>query len=353
MNIDEIREQIDLLDVSLLELINKRAQLARQIGQIKGTTGSVVYQPEREQAVLQHAQARNTGPLSSEAVRRLFTEIMSACRSTERRVSVGYWGPEGSFSHQAAVQRFGHDTDLLALSSITEVFEQVDRKKCDYGVVPVENSIAGVIPETLDRLTSGLSRIVCEIAVPIHHCMASHSPLSDITVVYTGVQPLAQCRGWMRANLPLVKVTEVTTSSRAAEMAADEPSAGAITNTLAASLHDLPVRAEDIEDAVGNVTRFAVIGHQQPIRTGRDKTSITFHVRNRPGALFRALAAFDAYSVNMTMIQSRPVATSPGEYTFHLDLEGHVTDAPLARAIDMLESSGVEIRVLGSYPVFD
>ncbi len=353
MSIDDIRMQIDRLDAALLEMINQRAQLARQIGQLKGASGGVVYQPEREQAVLQRVEACNTGPLSSESVQRLFTEIMSACRSTERRLSVGYWGPEGSFSHQAAVQRFGHDTDLQALSSITEVFDQVDRKKCDYGVVPVENSTAGVIPETLDRLAGGMARIVCEVALPIHHCLASHAPLDEVSVVYTGVQPLAQCRGWLRANLPLAAITEVTTSSRAAEMAGHERLAGAITNTLAASLHGLPVRAANIEDAVGNVTRFAVIGHQQTARTGRDKTSITFRVRNRPGALFRALASFDAYSVNMTMIQSRPVAVSPGEYTFHLDLEGHVTDAPLARAIDMLESGGVEIRVLGSYPIFD
>ena len=349
--LDQIRHDIDAIDLQLIDLLNRRAGLAQEVGRIKGKEQKPFFTPERERQIFEKLSELNPGPLQPRQLRGIFREIISAARAAEQPLTVSYWGPEGTFSHSAALQTFGSSSNVQPQESIQDVFLAVERGHSDYGVAPVENSVAGIVPETLDMFPQTNVKICAELYLPIHHHLATHAPsLEAIERVYAGPQPEQQCRKWLRGHLKQAEVIEVVPTSRAAAKALEDPKGAAIANRMGAELIGLPILAEHIEDNPHNRTRFLVIGYNEPARTGRDKTSLMFNLRNRPGELYRALGALDKEGVNLLIIESRPAPRASFEYLFFVDIVGHRTDEPVKRAIEALRSSALETTVLGSYP---
>jgi chorismate mutase/prephenate dehydratase len=351
MSLPDLRKEIDRTDEQIIELLNRRADLCVQVGHAKSKTRSHYFTPEREHAVFQRLLALNTGPLESNHVHAIYREIISACRALEKPLSVAFLGPEGTFSHMAAVARFGNSSIFHPVESIRDVFFEVERSNVDYGLVPVENSWAGVVPDTLDTFMNSNLRVVSEIYQPITNNLLSKAPgLQEIKRLYTHFQPLGQCRQWLRNHLASVEVIETSSTSRAAEMAAQDPESAAIGTSLAAERYDISIMCEHIEDNPNNRTRFLVLGYNEPDRTGKDKTSLVFAVHNRAGELVHALNAFEKYDVNMTMIESRPTKAEAWQYVFYIDVQGHTRDQSVTKSIDLLKEHAIFVRVLGSYP---
>jgi chorismate mutase/prephenate dehydratase len=351
MNLNDLRKQIDALDEQMLDLLNRRAALAMEIGRTKKRHAALYYTPEREQAVLDRLVKANRGPLPPQAIRAIYREIISAARALEKPLTVAFLGPAGTFSHQAAISKFGSSSEMVPADTIADIFALVERGSCDYGVAPVENSLAGVIPETLDTFMQTNLRIVSEIYEPIIHNLATHcKTLEEIKVLYSHPQPLAQCRQWIRTHLPTARQVETASTVRAAEAAAKEEGAAALCPALAAEAAGLPILVEHTEDNPSNRTRFLVLGYNQPEPTGRDKTSLMFSVHNRAGELFRAMAAFEKYDVNLTMIESRPAKVAAWDYVFYIDVQGHIRDVNVTKAINQLREHALFVTVLGSYP---
>lgn len=351
MNLTDLRKQIDDLDEQILALLNRRAELAQEVGRHKARSRSHYFTPEREYAVLKRVVSLSKGPLSADSIRGIYREIISASRALEKQLGVAFLGPFGTFSHQAAVMKFGSSSDLQPVENISDIFAQTERGACDYGVAPVENSLAGAVPETLDSFTTTNLRIVSEVYVPIVHNIATRCDrLEDIRRLFSHPQPFAQSRQWIRTHLPGVELVEMSSTARAAECAAQEAGAAALCPALAAELHDLPILVEHVEDDPSNRTRFLVLGYNEPEPTGRDKTSLMFSVRHRAGELFRAMAAFEKYDVNLMMIESRPARIAAWEYVFFVDVQGHVRDTAVAKALQQLREHALFVTVLGSYP---
>ncbi|MBM3495122.1 MAG: prephenate dehydratase, partial [Armatimonadetes bacterium] len=284
MSVSDLRKEIDRIDERIVELLNRRAEIAVEIGRHKAHTRTPYFTPERERAVVKRLLASSAGPLPASALRAVYREVISACRGLEKPLAIAYLGPPGTFSHQAAVLRFGSSSRLAPCDAIPDIFAQVERGGCDYGVVPVENSLAGVIPETLDTFMQSNVRVVSELFVPIVHNLATHcGSLDDVRKLYTHPQPLAQCRQWGRAHLPTVEVVEVGSTVRAAEAASVEEGAAALCPAPAAEISGLPILVEHTEDNPSNRTRFLVLGYNEPEPTGRDKTSLMFSVHHRAG----------------------------------------------------------------------
>jgi chorismate mutase / prephenate dehydratase len=354
MNINDSRKAIDDLDRRIVELLNERARHAQAIGRTKAEQAAEAFAPAREQQVFERLAAANAGPLPDSALRAIYREVISACRALERPMTIGYWGPAGSNTHVAALTRFGHGVQLIPLESIATVFGEVEKGGVDYGVVPVENSTEGIVSYTFDEFLDSDLRVCAEIHVPIRHSIVSRAAsLAEVRRLYTMFQATAQCRNWLSRHLPNVELIEVSTTARAAQVAAGEPGAAAIASSVAAEAYGLEILADGIEDSARNFTRFFVLGRTQPPPTGRDKTSILFSVPHEAGALIRALAAFEKYDLNLTMIQSRPTKLRPWEYVFFVDVVGHVEepgDSPLRRALKSFQDRCLFVRVLGSYP---
>ncbi len=353
-DIEGLRKEIDRLDSVLLELLSERAEVARQIGEKKGKNLRPFFTPEREQAIYKRLQRDNPGPLLKSQVRAIFREIISAARSLEKPMIASYWGPPGTFTHMASIERFGSSTELMEKESISEVFEAVEHAKADYGVVPIENSIAGVVPETLDMFPQTNVKICAEVFVIIaHHLCSVESNLDKIKRVYAGPQPAAQCRRWLKMNVPTAEIVQAVPTAKALQMAMEDKTGAAIGNYLGAEMVGIPIIFENIQDNANNRTRFLVIGYNEPQPTGRDKTSIVFNLRNRPGELYRALGAFDRHGVNISMIESRPSQRGTFEYLFYIDAVGHQKDTNITRAMETLESYVLDHSILGSYPEAD
>ncbi len=354
MNINDHRKAIDDLDQRIVELISERGRHAHEIGRTKAAQAAEAFAPAREREVFDRLAALNPGPLPDAALRAIYREIISACRALERPLAISYWGPAGSNTHVATLHRFGHGVRLTSGESIAAVFSEVEKGGADYGVVPVENSTEGIVSYTFDRFLDSDLRVCAEIYLPIRHSIVSKAgSLADIRRLYTMFQATAQCQGWLARHLPQVELVEVSTTARAAQIAAGEPDAAAIANTVAAEEYGLALLAEGIEDNARNYTRFFVLGRTQPPPTGQDKTSILFSVPHEAGALVRALAAFEKYDRNLTLIQSRPTKLTPWEYVFFVDVDGHVEepgDSPLRRALKLFQERCLFVRVLGSYP---
>lgn len=351
MSLPEWRNEIDALDNQMLELLSQRASLVQQIGHAKSRENSHYFTPEREYNVFQRLLSLNKGPLEAIAVRGIFTEIISACRALEKPLVIAGLGPEGTFSHLACVSRFGRMAGFYPTESLAEVFSSVERSQADYGMVPVENSWAGVIPETLDTFMNSNLRVVSEMFLPVTHNLLSRCEnLEQIQQLYTHFQPAAQCRQWLRNHLSHAKVIEASSTARAAELAADEEGSAAIATILASERTGLPILCEHIEDNPTNRTRFWVLGYNEPAPTGKDKTSIMFSVQNRAGELVHALNAFEKFGVNMTMIESRPTKVEAWQYVFYVDLQGHIRDLSVEKAVGLLKEHSLFVRVLGSYP---
>lgn len=343
------RGQIDRIDDELLQLLNRRAALAQRIGHLKNS--DTVLRPEREAQILRRMSEANPGPLSSQSVTQLFTEVMSQCRALEAPISIAYLGPAGTFSEAAVVKRFGQASQGIPCATIDEVFREVESGGASYGMVPVENSTEGAIGRSLDLLLQSPLRVCGEVLLPVHQCLlSSESQLSEIKIVYSHPQSLGQCQSWLNANLPNAERVPVASNGEAARLAAKESHSAAIAGKQAAERFALTVQAENIEDDPRNTTRFLVIGNQDVAPSGQDKTSLVMSAANRPGAVHSLLAPLAKHGVSMTKLESRPARSGLWEYVFFLDIEGHQSEAKVASALAELKQVAAFVKVLGSYP---
>ena len=349
--ISALREKIDSLDGQILHLLNERAEIAREVGRIKTEFQMASYNPEREGEILRRLEAGNSGPFPRRAVAAVFGEIISACRSLEGELTVVYLGPPATHTNLACIERFGSSANAVRKESIQDVFEAVERKKASFGVVPVENSTEGVVNRTLDMFIDSEVKICGEILIRISHDLLSQKGKpEEIERVYSHPQALAQCRQWLRKNLPQAKLTETLSTAKAAQMAAGDPRAAAVASSVASRFYRLEVIESGIEDYLHNYTRFLVLGQQVAERTGRDKTSLLFSIADAPGALYQVLKPLAEQSINLTKIESRPIKDKPWEYVFFLDLEGHATDSLIDEAVSALKKNVLFLKFLGSYP---
>ncbi len=349
-----IRKRIDQLDEQLQQLINERAALAQEVAQVKLAAGeeAIFYRPEREAQVLRQVRERNQGPLSAEEMARLFREVMSACLALERPTTVAFLGPEGTFTHEAALKHFGHSMVGSPLSAIDEVFREVEAGSADYAVVPVENSTEGAVNYTLDLLLKTPLLIAGEVELRIHdHLLSRETDLASVKTVYSHAQSLAQCREWLDANLPMVERIAVSSNAEAARLATQEKGVAAIAGRAAAERFELPMLAENIEDEPNNTTRFLILGREGVPPSGDDKTALLFSTRNKPGALFQLLEPLARNGISMTRIESRPSRQGTWDYVFFVEIFGHSAEPRVAAALADLASEAALFKVLGSFPV--
>jgi chorismate mutase / prephenate dehydratase len=350
MNLSEHRKAIDRLDAQIVALLNERTQHVLAIGELKLASGEEIYAPNREVAVLQRIARLNQGPITAESLRAIYREIMSSALSLQRTKTIAYLGPEATFTHQAAIQRFGASLRYASQKTINDVFAEVSKHRADYGVVPVENSTEGVVTHTLDMFVDSDLKIVSQLVMPIQYCLASHNALKKVKKLYIHPQALGQCRNWIRLHLPDAEIIEASSNSRAAELAAKDPVAAAIAGELAADRYEVPILDTNIQDSSHNATRFLVLGRQASPPSHRDRTSIMFSVADKVGALYQALAPFRKYKLNMTKIESRPSKRKAWEYFFFVDCDGHCEEPKVTKAIRELERHCHFVKVLGSYP---
>jgi chorismate mutase/prephenate dehydratase len=351
-----LRAEIDRIDKELVGLLNRRAEIAAQIGQVKERDGLEVWSPAREEEVIARALAHSKGPLPAQTVRLIFRELMSGSRSIQRSLRVACLGPKYSYSHIASIAKFGNAVEHVPVGSIAAVFEEVNRRHVQFGLVPLENSTDGRISDTLEMFTrhAGL-KIRAEVKLRIHHCLLGKTPWADVRRVYSKAQALSQCRHWLSKNLPQAALVEVVSTAHAAEIAQREQFSAAIASRTAADAYGLDVLAENIEDQLYNVTRFAVIAEQSEAPTGRDKTTLLLRISNQAGALSKVLSPFEKAGLNLTMIESFPVSAEslPGadpSYLFFLDVEGHADDPNVSKVLDTVRKRCERLEVLGSYP---
>jgi len=350
MNISEHRKAIDNLDEQIVRLLNERTRHVLEIGTLKLKQGEEIYAPHRELAVLQRVAKLNKGPISEESLRAIYREIMSSALSLEKSLTIAFFGPAATFTHQAAIRRFGASLRYSPQKTIADVFAEVSRSRADYGVVPVENSTEGVVTHTLDMFADSDLKIVAQIVMPIQQCLISKSARKAIKKLYSHPQPLAQCRTWIQNNLPEAEVIETSSTTRAAELASKDPASAAIASSLAAERYNLRILEADIQDSSANMTRFFVLGRQCSPPTGHDRTSLMFSIADKVGALHSALAPFRRLKLNMTKIESRPSKRKAWEYYFFVDCDGHYEDRRVAQAIEELGQHCNFVKVLGSYP---
>ncbi len=351
MNLDDWRSRINDLDTQILHLLNQRAEAALHIGDLKRRRELPPYAPEREAEILARLLGANAGPLPADTIRAVWREILSGCRALERPVSVAYLGPRATFTHQAALQHFGAAAQYRPARSIADVFDDVEHERVDHGVVPVENTTEGAVNTTLDRFIDADVLICGEQYLTVTQHLLSHAPdLSEVKVVLSHPQALAQCRAWLAQHLPDVPTQEVTSTAAAAEQAAGDVTAAAIASGLAADLYGVPILRPRIEDNPHNATRFLVLGRRPTGPTGRDKTSILFAMRNEPGVLYRILEPFARRGINLIKIETRPSRSRPWEFVTFLDFEGHRDTPAVAAALGEVEGRTVFLKILGSYP---
>jgi chorismate mutase/prephenate dehydratase len=344
-----LRKRIDRLDRQILELINERATLAHKIGHLKDASGQTVYAPDREEEVLARAAKLSKGPLAEQCIRSVFREIISGSRAIEKMLRVAFLGPFYSYSHLAAIHRFGQTVEFLPVGTIGSVFEEVNKGLADYGLVPIENTTDGRIADTLDNFRRYPVRICAEVQLRIHHNLLGRCQRSEVREVYSRPQALSQCRHWVSTHLPLARSIEVTSTSTAAQLASDKPGAAAIASVQAGIHYGLTVMAANIEDNQDNLTRFAVISQESAPRSGNDKTALMFQLEHRPGTLADAMAIFKRNRVNLSWIESFPMGDGTGGYLFFIEMEGHQKDVRVRRAIESLGKKAVLLEILGSY----
>ncbi|HEY7957127.1 MAG TPA: prephenate dehydratase [Polyangia bacterium] len=350
----ELRKAIDAVDDELLRLLNERARLVKSVGALKAALAQPFYVPHRERQIVERLQEMNAGPFPTEALRAVFSEVISACLSLEHPLRVAFLGPEATFTHMAARSRFGLSARYVPAATIAGVFGEVDRGLADLAVVPIENSTEGVVNSTLDVFMDSDALISAEIVLEVSHCLLDRSgTLDGIQKVYSHPQALAQCRGWLSANLPKAALIEVASTALAARLAKDDPVAAAVASELAGQLYDLRIAKAKIEDEAKNVTRFLVIGRQAAVRTGRDKTSLMLSVKDQSGVLYKMLGPLAERGINLTRIESRPSRRRAWDYVFFIDLDGHIDDEPVAKAVEGLRGACEHVKVLGSYPRAD
>jgi chorismate mutase/prephenate dehydratase len=346
-----LRDQIDRIDGKLLGLLNDRSKVALQVGQIKRETQKEVYAPLREKELLEGLTRRNKGPFPNHALRAVFREVLSASRALQSPLKASYFGPEGSFTNMAALKYFGRSTDLVPEPTISKVFGAVEQDRADFGVVPIENSTEGIVGPTLDQFIDSPLNIMGEITLPIaHHLLSRSGSMKGIRKIYSHPQALAQCRNWLEQNVPGMPVMEAENTARAAERAGEDDAAAAIAGEYAGEVYGLKVIKRHIEDNPNNLTRFWVIGKKFPPKSGNDKTSILFSVKDEVGILYRMLEPFYKNRINLTKIESRPLKKKAWEYIFFLDMDGHYDEKRVKDAVRGLDKRCLFLKMLGSYP---
>lgn len=351
MSLQKLRSKIDSLDKKIIQLLNMRAKVTLDVAKAKYKSGKSIYAPEREREVLRKISALSKGPLTPKALEAVYREIMSSSLALEKPLKIAYMGPEASFSNLAALKRFGSQVRYVACSSIADVFLEVERDSADFGVVPVENSIEGAVTHTLDMLVDADLKICAQIILDVAHNLLSNCPKHKIKRLYSNPQVLGQCRIWLQENLPYVEQVEVSSTTRAAQIAAKEKNSGAIASLLAAKLYKLNVLERGIEDSPHNITRFLVVGKTEAGKSRYDKTSILFSIKDKVGALHDMLIPFKKYKINLTKIESRPSKKKAWDYYFFVDIEGHRQEPRIQKAIEELETKCKFLKILGSYPV--
>ena len=354
MDIDELRKRIDDIDAQLVELLNERARCAVDVGKVKRQAGQdSVYSPEREREIFEHVMQANQGPLSDHALMAIWKEMMSGSLSLEKALKIAYLGPEGSFSHLAALEKFGHSVELVPVRDISSVFDQVARAAADYGIVPVENTTGGAVRDTMECFlwVHGPVKVCAEMALPIHQNLQSKTTLEKITKIYSKPQVFDQCRQWLTKHIKQADLVAVGSTAEAALLASRVEATAAIGSEMAAEVYGLTILAPAIEDNPRNQTRFLVLGRASPEPTGRDKTCLLFSVVHKAGALVEVLDILRRHGINMTKIESHPFPTKTWEYYFFVDIEGHADDENVKTALEESRRHCRQLEILGSFPV--
>ncbi len=350
--LDPLRKRIDEIDDEFLRLLNERAKIVLDVGRIKHSKNAALHVPEREAAILKRLTDQNPGPFPNEAVRAVFKEVISYCLNMEGPIRVAYLGPEATYTHLAARHYFGSGCTFVPCDSIPRVIETVTKGNAIYGILPVENSTEGSVSQTLDEMAQSELSVCGEAVTRIHHCLlANNTDLAGITEVFSHPQSLAQCRQWLQAYLPEVKLTEVASNAKAAKLAAAKPGTAAIAAKLAAEVYGLSVLIENIEDNANNRTRFWIVSQTPRKPSDDDKTSLMISVKHEPGSLYKMLAAFERNGVNLTKIESRPSKREAWEYLFFIDIMGNAEHPHVAKALEEVRAGSLWVRVLGNYPV--
>jgi chorismate mutase/prephenate dehydratase len=353
MDLDDLRTRIDALDDRLLALLNERAALAAQVGEVKAKERRAFFVPSREKAVVARLEAANPGPFPTASLRPVFKEVMSACRSLEQGLRVAFLGPEGTFTHLALKHQFGLSALGLPVGTVAAVFKEVEQGRADFGVVPIENSTDGAVTHTLDTFLESPLKISAEIILEVDQCLLGRPGLDLAAVerVYSHPQGLGQCRKWLEGNLSRAALVEAPSTAEAARLAREDAGGAAIASELAADLFDLTVLRARIQDLSENATRFLVLGRAQADPTGRDRTSLLVAAKDGPGLLFHLLQPFAEAGLNLTKIESRPSRRKAWENVFFLDVAGHATDPAVTAALAALAPLVETVKVLGSYPM--
>ena len=347
------RKEIDKIDDEIVRLLNERAQYVIKIGKLKkaSDTQANLHTPAREAEILERLCKVNPGPFPNDAVRAVYREIMSGSLALEGPVKVAYLGPRGTFTHLACIRKFGSSAQYVPQTSIKDVFDEVERGRADFGVVPIENSTEGVVNHTLDMFIDSNLQIYGEVLQEVsHHLLSKSDSLKAVKKIYSHPHALAQCRHWLETNMPEVPLAEVHSTARAAEICTEDLSAAAIASELAGQIYGLKVLKPRIEDNINNFTRFLVLSSKTPERTGKDKTSVMLSVKDKVGALYDLLRPFASHGANLTKIESRPSRRKAWEYIFFIDLEGHIEEDRVKRALAEIKSRCLFLKVLGSYP---
>jgi chorismate mutase / prephenate dehydratase len=351
-DLKSFRVQIDKLDQQILKLINERAGLAGKIGKVKTENNDSVFSPAREEEVITNVLAANKGPLPEVTIRAIYREIISGSRALQRIDKISFLGPEYSFSHIAALQRFGRGAEFMGVANIAAVFEEVNRKHVDYGVVPLENSTDGRVADTLDMFVRMPQIKICsEVRLRVHHNLLANCEQTEISRIYSKPQALSQCRNWLAKNVPQATLHEVSSTPTAAQFAKSQPGAAAIASREAAVQYGVRILFGNIEDSPHNETRFAVIGPHDSGKTGHDKTAVMFMIPHSPGSLADILNLFKSNKVNLTWIESFPYPSAKGEYVFFLECEGHQDDPKVKKTLAGVQGECEEMHILGSFPV--
>lgn len=353
-SIAEVRQRIDEIDDTMLELLKERLECAKSIGKLKSETKRAKWDPQRELEIYERLRRNNKDVFPPKALYSIFHEIITSCRLSQRKAVVAYLGPEATYTHLAGVKYFGQSADYMPMESIAEVFQEVERERVHYGIIPVENSIEGAVTYSLDSFLIYKVQICGEIELPISHNLVNRSGnIEDIKTVASHAQSLAQCRQWLRKHLPDIPTLPVFSTAASAKMAAEDPSIGAIAGSLAITTYQLQVVVKGIEDFQGNTTRFLVLGKKSPSKSGSDKTSILIGLINRPGALNEILTILSAKNIDLAKLESRPTKDKVWKYMFFLDMIGHIDDPAIYEACNILRQICAYFELLGSYPRAD
>ncbi|MCK4838143.1 MAG: prephenate dehydratase [Desulfobulbaceae bacterium] len=347
----KVRNRIDAIDQQLLSLLQERLGCAKKVGQIKSKDDMPKWDPKRERQIFESLHKANAGVFPEQSLDSIFQEIITTCRLSQKKVEVAYLGPEATFSNLAGVEHFGHSADFRPMETIEDVFIEIERDRVHYGIVPVENSIEGAVTSTLDSFMNYNVKICGELNLCIsHHLVNQSGDINDIKKVISHSQPLAQCRQWLKKNLPEVKTQTVFSTALASMMAAEDPSLAAIASSMAVKTYHLHTVVKGLEDYSGNTTRFLLIGQSSPSRSGCDKTSLLVGLIDRPGALHNSLSILAKHDINLTRIESRPLKGEAGKYLFFLDMEGHMEDENIKAGCQQLKQVCSSYVWLGSYP---